>query len=136
MRDGSCCKELDSCTAICADLRGLSTTILNGISAKPTPRHSAFSAKMVDATDPATLEFEPASPFNFCPGHACVASKSDPDALACHEAMRDPDKNKFIEAMQVEIEALEKRETWILVTCSEALLMLPNCQRCSTCVES
>ena len=34
-------------------------------------------------------------------------SKSDPDTLCYHEAMRAPDADQFKEAMQIEIDALD-----------------------------
>ena len=42
-------------------------------------------------------------------------SKSDPDTLHYHEAMRAPDVNKFKEAMDEEIRALEALSVWSVV---------------------
>ena len=44
-----------------------------------------------------------------------ASSKSDPDTPNLSEALRRPCREEFMEAMQVEIEALEKHSTWKLV---------------------
>jgi hypothetical protein len=117
---GSYCRELDSYTKLVTDIYGLSATILNGLSNQPTARYSQFADKMAAATDPVTLEFEPASPLDFAPGQY-LASKGDPDTLMFHEVMRDEDRNKFVDAMGTEITQLEDRGTWTLVPRSKAL---------------
>jgi hypothetical protein len=41
-----------------------------------------------------------------------LAAAKDPDTLSWGEAMADPDKEKWLEAARVEIEALESNRTW------------------------
>jgi hypothetical protein len=63
-------------------------------------------------THPISLEFEPISPAMFHSLHINVASRSDPDTLMYHQAMADPDRDKFKSAMGIEIDALIARGTW------------------------
>jgi hypothetical protein len=53
-----------------------------------------------------------------CPITAFAAS-ADPDTMYLHEAMKQPDKKQFIEAMQKEIEAHEKRGHWEVISKSK-----------------
>ena len=43
------------------------------------------------------------------------ATSSDPDIMHVHQALRQPDREQFIEAMQKEIQDHEKRKHWVLV---------------------
>ena len=53
---------------------------------------------------------------------AFVASKSDPDTLMYHEAMMASDKQEFRDAMEVEITALERQNTWNIVPRTSATI--------------
>ena len=47
------------------------------------------------------------------------ASSTDPDILYLHEAMKEPDKQKFVEAMVKEITSQSQNGNWILILRSE-----------------
>ena len=48
-------------------------------------------------------------------GAYAASTKSDPDTLRYHEAMRSEDREGFREAMRLEVESLQKMGTWNLV---------------------
>ena len=53
-------------------------------------------------------EWETVSPMAF-------AASADPDTMYLHEAMKQPDKKQFVEAMEKEIQDHSKRKHWELV---------------------
>jgi hypothetical protein len=54
------------------------------------------------------------------PSIFAAKKKSDPDLFSYHEAMRHPDREKWIEAMEKEIKELEEHGVWIEVPLSSA----------------
>jgi hypothetical protein len=54
------------------------------------------------------------------PSIFAAKKKSDPDLFSYHEAMRHPDREKWIEAMEKEIKELEEHGVWVEVPMSSA----------------
>jgi hypothetical protein len=68
------------------------------------------------------------------PSIFAAKKKSDPDLFSYHEAMRHPDREKWIEAMEKEIKELEEHGVWISTTviCHKlkvSSMHLPECLR-------
>jgi hypothetical protein len=53
------------------------------------------------------------------------AASSDPDILYLHEAMKQPDANHFIQAMEEEIRAHEDNDHWEIVSREEIPINTP-----------
>ena len=86
-----------------------------------TPELRAFIASISSSTGQLPEAFQPA---NYGMPHDPSANKAravkDPDTLTYEEAMRSPEKNKWMEVAQTEISGLESKYTWKEVPMSAA----------------